>query len=60
MIINIDRKNRSHQAVDQGEGQRRRSGGDAADAAPRTRAPAPGTTSLGALLRAKLDNKTNG
>ena len=59
MIINIDRKNRTHQPVDQGQGQRRGDARRCRRSAPDTRAPTPGTTNLGALLKAKLDNKTN-
>ena len=42
--------------VDQGQGQRRPARGDAAPGADSERENA-GTTSLGALLRAKLDNQ---
>jgi small subunit ribosomal protein S1 len=53
MVINVDRKMRSIQ-LHQGQGQRRRAAGHAAPEQSNERENA-GTTSLGALLRAKLD-----
>ena len=56
MIINIDRKSRSINLSIKAKDNVENAGSNATDVG-RTPTPASGTTSLGALLKAKLDNK---
>ena len=58
MIINIDRKNRTINLSIKAEEHRRGNRGDA-EARCRDARPSAGTTNLGALLKAKLDNKNS-
>jgi small subunit ribosomal protein S1 len=59
LIINVDRKTRNDPAVDQGQGQTPTSRKPCSACRPASERENAGTTSLGALLRAKMDNKDN-
>ena len=59
MIINIDRKNRSINLSIKAKDDAEETRSDADASSADTAGTSTGTTNLGALLRAKLDNKTN-
>ena len=59
MVINIDRKSRGIKLSIKAKDKAETAGSDAADGSGGSNTAASGTTNLGALLKAKLDNKNS-